>query len=255
MWLSAPILEAADVRHAFSTRQGGVSEGPFRSANLGRSVGDDPEAVRENQRRFAEALGVAPERLAEVSQVHGTRVLRVGSDLAGLRDEEADAVWTDAPEVAVAVRTADCAPVLLRAWDPEGRTTAVAAVHAGWRGAVQGIVQQTLEALAAAGHAPERMAAAVGPCIGPGAFEVGEEVVTAFRAVLGDALRTHTGPRGRPHLDLPGAVSTLLVRAGLAPERVSDLGACTASDPERFFSHRRDAGRTGRHLSAIVMRR
>jgi hypothetical protein len=243
------------VRHAFSTREGGVSRGASASLNLGFAVGDDPRAVEENRRRFAREAGFAgPEALVTVSQVHGPRVVWASSDDAPLRsDVEADAVLTSHPGLAVAVGTADCAPVLLVARD--GPTpVAVAAVHAGWRGACAGVVAAAVRALEARGARPEATTAAVGPTIGPDAFEVGEEVVIAAAGALSaGAPKTREGPRGRPLLDLPDLVRQLLVEAGLSADAIDVLGACTHSDPRRFFSHRRDRGRTGRHLSAVSL--
>lgn len=247
-------LALTGVRHAFSTREGGVSEGPWASLNLGRPVGDDgdrPEAVEENRRRFAAAAGFEPDHFAEVSQVHGTALVEVsGRWTRADAAVEADAVWTEQPGVAVAVRTADCAPVLLAAYRAD-RPVAVAAVHAGWRGACAGIVPAAVAALSGCGPA-EHMRAAIGPTIGPDRFEVGEEVVEAAAKALGRPPKTTPGPRGRPLLDLPHLVEQQLLDAGLPPDHVDVLGLCTFNDP-RFFSHRRDAGRTGRHLSVIQM--
>ncbi len=253
--LSSPLLASLPgVRHGFSTRRGGVSLAPFAELNLGFSVGDDPARVEANRTRFIAAGGFGP--LAEVHQVHGATV--VSADSAGA---EADALFCAGPGVAVAVRTADCAPVLLAALDHRGQPGAVAAVHAGWRGACSGVVEAAVGALVAAGFEPSRMRAAIGPAIGPERFEVGPEVVAAAELHLdGDAGPgrfsvglARPGPGGRPHLDLPELVRRCLLRAGLEPGNVDALGRCTASDPDLFFSHRRDGGRTGRHLAAIEL--
>ena len=248
MWVTSPLLAGLPVIHAFSTRAGGVSEGPWAELNLGATVGDDPVAVAENRRRFRAALHLPP--LAEVSQIHGAGVVRARSE--DTRTLEADAVWTDRPGLAVGVRTADCAPILVAALDAVGEVRAVAAIHAGWRGVAAGVVPDCVAALAADGLAPDRMVAAVGPCIGPEAFEVGAEVVEAVEAALAGPARTRPGPAGRPLLDLSDAVVRQLERAGLRPEWIDALGLCTHTDRERFFSHRRDHGRTGRHLAAIA---
>lgn len=239
--LRSTLLQEAGFRHAFSTREGGVSEGPFASLNLARTVGDDPEAVAENTRRFAAALEC--DRLYEVSQVHGRQVERVrGEDVLEVRRREADALVTDAPGAAVAVRTADCVPILLA--DPE--TGAVAAVHAGWRGVAQRILFEALDALGAADPI-----AAIGPHIRLDAFEVGPEVAEALSAAVPNA-QIVEAREPRPHVDLSAAVRAQLAEAGVT--RVDDVGGCTHAEPARFFSHRRDAGRTGRQLSAIVAR-
>lgn len=245
-------LDAHGFAHGFSLRTGGVSEGPFESLNLGRTVGDDPSHVAENLARFSEAAGCDPTRLFEVSQVHGDTVVDVKAtdEVAEVRALEADALLTAAPGAAVAVRTADCLPVLMA--DP--RTGAVAAVHAGWRGVVAGVVEAAVERLVQThGVRPEELVAAIGPHIRAEAFEVGFDVAEAIAdAAHGADVVLERAPR--PHADLAAAVRAQLAHRGLSPDHVDDVGGCTLSEPERFFSHRRDAGRTGRHLSAIVAR-
>ncbi|WP_223634023.1 peptidoglycan editing factor PgeF [Corallococcus sp. EGB] len=238
------------VPHGFATRAGGVSEGPYASLNLGFSVGDERPRVEENHRRLARAAGAQLGSLCRVSQVHGDTVL----EARGEADEvlrptlgEADALWTQGEGSWVAVGTADCVPVLLV--DPRGRR--VAAVHSGWRGTDLEISARAVETLAARGSRPEDLLAAVGPCIQACCYEVSPELGDRFRARFGAEV-----VRGgaRPHLDLPRAVKASLVKAGMRVDRVDVLQACTACDPERFFSHRRDAGRTGRHLNFVVHR-
>jgi hypothetical protein len=232
--------------HGFTTRHGGVSEGEFASLNMGAKWGDDPEAVRENYRRVAEAGGFHPEAFVQVRQVHGADVVRARTVVAGA---EADAIWhhrDDGDGVVVAVLTADCVPVLIADAD----ATVVAAVHSGWRGTVQGVVARTVETLLSAGADAARLRAAIGPCIELDAFEVGEDVAAQFDDVH---VRRHCG--ARPHVDLVAAVRQQLVGAGLHPQHVQRIGGCTHAEPERFFSYRRDAyGRdtkTGQHLSFI----
>lgn len=235
------LLDRHGFVHGFSLRTGGVSEGPFASLNLARTVGDDPEAVAENTRRYAEALGDPP--IYEVSQVHGREVVEVnaGDTVSDVRAIEADALVTRAPGVALAVRTADCVPILLA--DPA--SGAVAAVHAGWRGVAARILEP---ALARLGGSP---VAAIGPHIRLASFEVGPEVATEIEAVAhGEPVTQRREPR--PHVDLARAVSAQLRALGV--ETIDDVGGDTFAEPERFFSHRRDQGRTGRHLSAIVSR-
>ncbi|AEI66442.1 peptidoglycan editing factor PgeF [Corallococcus macrosporus] len=240
------------VPHGFTTRAGGCSEGPYASLNLGFSVGDERARVEENHRRLAQAAGAPLEALSRVSQVHGDRVVeaRSGEGAQGLRptEGEADGLWTRAPGSWVAVGTADCVPVLLV--DPEGR--GVAAVHSGWRGTDADISARAVEALVARGARPERLLAAVGPAIQVCCYEVSEELAQRFRARFGaDVVRW---AEGTPRLDLTRAVRQTLLAAGLKPAHVDVLHACTACDPTRFFSHRRDAGRTGRHLNYVVHR-
>jgi polyphenol oxidase len=229
-----------DFAHGFTTRDGGGSPAPWGSLNLGEAVGDEPERVAENWRRLAAASGLA---FARVRQVHGARVL--DADRAGAPIAEADAVTSAAPGVAACVSVADCVPILLA--DPEsGR---VAAVHAGWRGTIARIAAAAVERLAAHGATPRRLLAAIGPSIGPCCYEVSPELAARFRAELGeDTVR----PGRTPHLDLQRANAAILRAAGVSPECVEALGHCTSCEVELFFSHRRDAGRTGRHAAFIA---
>jgi polyphenol oxidase len=240
------------VPHGFATRAGGVSEGPHASLNLGFAVGDLRDRVEENHRRLAVVAGAALEALHTVKQVHGDRVVEVGAGegTGALRppEGEADALWTERPEHWVAVGTADCVPVLLV--DPEGRR--VAAVHSGWRGTDARIVARAVESLVARGSRPERLLAAVGPCIQRCCYVVSEDLGTRFSAGFGPEVVVREGADVR--LDLARAVRDTLLGAGLKAAHVEVLPHCTACDGERFFSHRRDAGRTGRHLNFVVHR-
>ncbi|MCP3142506.1 peptidoglycan editing factor PgeF [Pyxidicoccus xibeiensis] len=248
-FLSSALLP---VPHGFATRAGGVSEGPYASLNLGFSTGDERSRVEENHRRLAAAAGASLGALGRVSQVHGDRVLeaRAGQGGEGLRpvEGEADGLWTEAPETWVAVGTADCVPVLLV--DPDGRR--VAAVHSGWRGTDADISARAVELLVAKGARAQRLLAAVGPCIQRCCYEVSDELGQRFTGRFGAEVVESAG--GAVRLDLSRAVRLTLLRAGLKPEHVDVLRACTACEPARFFSHRRDAGRTGRHLNYVVHR-
>ena len=249
MLLTSPLLSALPgIRHGFSTRRGGVSEGPYASWNFGPKD-QNPEAVVENRRRFSTELGISTP-IVQVSQVHGDRVVDVG-----LVDPttEADGVISTRPNVAVGVRTADCAPILLAGADEDGRRH-IAAVHAGWRGAVADIQAAAVGALASRGVTPDRLYAAIGPTIGLANFEVGDEVVDAAQSALhGEPPRTIVNARGKKHLDLVDLVRRLLMRAGVAEDRIDVVGGCTVEDASMYFSHRRDRGVTGRHLSAIAI--
>jgi YfiH family protein len=241
------------VRHAFSTRIGGVSRGPHASLNLGLSVGDDPERVAENARRLARALELSPGQLASVNQVHGDRLLEVTGAAAGEvlppALAGADGLFTRERGVALCIRTADCVPVLLFAPD----AGAAAAVHAGWRGAAAAIAGRAAQALAARfGARPSTLFAAIGPSIRSCCYEVGEEVAAVFRLRFGEAVVR--GGEGRaPHLDLPAACRLALLEAGVDEDHIDVLPSCTSCDSMRFFSHRRDRGRTGRHLSLVAL--
>jgi len=241
--LTAKVLTRAGVRHGFSTREGGVSGGAFATMNLARNVGDAPAAVAENHRRFAEAVGYAPERLFESSQVHGARVLRVdGAEVAATRIEEADGLVCQTPGDAVAVRVADCVPVLLAA---PGRGV-VAAVHAGWRGVARRIVDV---ALASMGADAGEVIAAVGPCIGGCCFEVGDEVAAEIAAASVDSVVLR-GRGAKPKVDLRAAVEWQLRHARVGA--IEHVGDCTMCEAGRFHSFRRDGKVSGRLLGAIV---
>jgi YfiH family protein len=250
--LRSPLLTGLGFRHGFSLRTGGVSAGPYDSLNLGRTVGDDATKVIENQLRFARDVGYSTGRLYEVTQVHGARVERVDTGVSPdvFRAREADALVSLATGCAVAVKVADCVAVLLA--DP--KTGAVAAVHAGWRGVAADVLSAAVQALAGwHGSLPANLHAAVFPCIGASVFEVGDEVAAALAAAVGSAQVVQRGA-AKPHVDLALCGRLQLVRAGLLDEHVETVSGCTFSEPDRFFSYRRDGGVTGRHLAAIVPR-
>lgn len=227
-----PTLPLPGARLAFSTRRGGVSPAPFESLNLGRSTADLAEAVSENRERLLKQIGLSPERLATAGQVHGARVVEV---TAPGHVPECDGLITRVPGLALAVTTADCMSLLFVA------PGAVAAVHSGWRGAAEGIPVRALEALCgAAGCTAAEVEVHFGPSARGCCYEVGEEVASRFPE---SALRR---PAGRPRLDLPTATRLALVGAGMRAASVNDTGACTMCEPHWYFSHRRDAGRTGR---------
>jgi polyphenol oxidase len=211
-WETAP----APYEVVFSTREGGVSEGPYASLNLGLLTGDERARVEQNRRRLFAAAGADAERAAWPLQVHGAAVVRANG-----RGAEADAIWTDERRPLL-VATADCLPIALARTSGE---PAVCLVHAGWRGLAEGVVEAAAEALAG------ELAAVVGPGIGPCCYEVGPEVSERF----GERART---------LDLRAVTERALRAAGV--ERVDHVDLCTACDSERFFSHRRDRGLTGR---------
>jgi len=227
--------------HGFSTRSGGVSRGPFASLNLGPATGDDPAAVEENHRRLADAAGFPRADLRLVHQVHGDRVIRLDGREPPPPGAEGDALLAAVPGLAPAVRTADCVPILLA----HPRSGMVAAVHAGWRGARLRIAAATVAELAAAGAAPAELVASVGPAIGRCCYEVSPELAEGFVATYG------AGVADGRRLDLREVVRLQLAGAGIPAAAVDFVGGCTACDPATYFSHRRDEGRTGRHLSFI----
>lgn len=221
-----------------------MSKAPYESLNTSSLVGDDPAAVSVNLARLATAAGVKEGQLRSVKQVHGARVVEA---VTATSDTEADALWTDVPGTAVGVRTADCLPILIE--DPRGR---VAAVHAGWRGVISEIVSRTLEHLTERGGKLDEYKVAIGPCIQRCCFEVDGDLPERFEAAFGSEVLVRPEGKSKLHLDLPLAVKTTLARLGLPAAHVAALPHCTMCD-ERFFSHRRDHGITGRHLSFISL--
>lgn len=231
---------AAPVRVVFTTRRGGSSEGGYASLNLGATTGDAPEAVRANRAALADALGVDATRIASMSQVHGAQVVAVGPEggdgrfvgsLHGVA--ECDGVLARSPGVPVVAMGADCPVIAL--WDDDG--SVVAAVHAGWRGIVGGVIG---EAVRATGIAPERLGAAVGPHVGPCCYPVDAHLRDTLAAAHGaDVVRGDA-------VDLGLACRRALEAEGLSAGRISADGACTSCDAERFFSYRRDGAETGR---------
>ncbi len=229
--------------HGFFTRLGGVSTGPFASLNCSLSSADSPESVAENRRRAAAAVGV--ERLVGLHQVHGAEVVSVEEPWAPGQGPRADAMITRCPNVGLAIITADCAPVLFAA------PGVVGAAHAGWRGAVGGVLEAVVAAMGG-----RDVQAAVGPCIGPSTYEVAADLRDAVLAR--DASDASFFTEGRPEhwfFDLPGYCARRLRAAGAA---VTVLGADTLADEQRFFSHRRrtlaGGGPIGHQVSIIACR-
>ena len=231
-------LSLPGARAIFSTRLGGVSEGPYESLNLGILTDDEPQRVSENRRRLAAEAGLAPDRVAMGWQVHGTNLREWDSPPApsafaepGTELDRVDGHLTDQPGLALMVLVADCFPVALAG---EGR---VAMLHCGWRGLAGGIVERAVERF------EQPPAAAVGPGIGACCYEVGPEVLEAFAGMEGVS-------RGRM-LDLRAVIARKLAAAGV--ERVEHLDHCTSCRPELYFSHRRDGGVTGRQAGLAVL--
>jgi YfiH family protein len=212
----------------FSTREGGVSEGPFASLNLGRATADEPERVDENRRRLCAEVGADPDALTLNYQHHSADVLKARP---GARGDRADGLWTDDRGVPLLALAADCLPIALAR--ANGRTPALAVLHAGWRGLLGGIASTGVAALGGS-----LVSAMIGPGIGPCCYEVGDEVAAPFRRAFGLGL-VRDGK-----LDLWSAAEGALRNAGCT--RVDRVDICTACAPERFFSHRRDDGVTGR---------
>ena len=246
--LTSKLLHLPGVRHAFFTRQGGVSEGLYESLNVGAGSKDDPLAVAENRRRAAAHLGG---ELVTAYQVHSATAFGVNGPWPG-GPPEGDAVVTDTPGVICGALAADCAPILLA--DAEARV--VAAAHAGWKGALTGIADAAIERMEAFGAERSRIVAVIGPCIGPGSYEVGPEFYDRFTADSEDAARFFVdGDGDRKMFDLPGYVLARLKRAGVA--HCEWVGHDTCAEADLFFSNRRAFHRGdadyGRLLSAIML--
>ena len=255
VWFTAPLLDG--VRHGFSTRRGGVSPAPWDTLNLGPGRGDAPENVRENYRRFFGCTGAVPERAVLSLQVHRDDVRLCTADDAGKglfreRDYKADALITAERDLPLVVFSADCGTVLLH--DPDAGC--VGAVHAGWRGCAAGIVEKTVrEMVCLLGARPERILAALGPCIGKCCFETDSDVPEAMRtSALGAEAEPYLERRGEKwHVDLAGLNRQWLLCAGVAPDHIDVCGLCTACRPDLFWSHRKMGEARGVQAAVISL--
>jgi YfiH family protein len=254
MLCDSTLAALGTVAHGFMTRRGGVSPEPFDSLNCGFGAADDADNVVRNRERAMERLGLGADRLATCFQIHSANVVEVEQPWHRDRRPRADGLVTRRPGVALGILTADCAPVLFA--DAEGGI--VGAAHAGWRGALDGVLEAIVEAMEARGAERRRVVAAIGPCIGPDSYEVGSEFPAPFLARR-DEDRRFFRPAQRPgHLlfDLAGYVAARLADLGLASVSAVDRDTC--ADEDDFFSYRRARHRGeadyGRLLSAIALR-
>ena len=257
-YYSVPQLEAiAGVKHMIATRDGGVSEGSFRSMNLSFSRGDREEAVLENFRRISEVMGIPEDRFAFAQQTHTLNVRRVteadaGKGFVRLRDyyTDTDGLVTDVPGLALGVFFADCVPLLFA--DPVRRAIGVS--HSGWRGTAGRMGEVTVRRMTSEfGCRPQDIICAIGPSICESCYEIGEDVAEQFRrAFAGDVngILRETGG-GKYHLDLWEANRRILLSAGILPEHLTVTGICTCCHPERLFSHRASHGNRG-NLGAFL---
>jgi YfiH family protein len=253
-FISAPTLSGIhNVSHAFFTRNGGVSTGLYASLNGGRGSNDDQQAVAENRARMTAALGVAPDHLATPYQVHSPTAVVAMEAWAKGEAPAADAVVTSMPGLAVGISTADCGPILFA----DGEAGVVAAAHAGWKGALGGVIESTIDAMEKLGARRGSMTAVLGPCIRQPSYEVGPEFLTSFRAADMDNTRFfQAAPGGKSLFDLGGYITARLKAAEVA--HVEDLGFDTYADEARFYSFRRTTHRKepdyGRLVAAIALR-
>lgn len=233
----------APVRVAFTTRGGGASTGAFASLNVGVTSGDDPDAVRANRQALARGLGFDPERAVSLAQVHGAEVITVGGDGGDGRftgslegTAECDGVVTRSPGVALLAMGADCPVIAI--WHDDGAV--VAAVHAGWRGIVAGVIGEAVRAM---GVHPSELSAAVGPHVRPCCYPVDDALRAALAAAHGPSVLAGDA------VDLGAACRSALEQAGVAPSRIRVEAACTSCESDRFFSYRRDGAATGRQAA------
>ena len=249
----SPLFDRAGIRHAFTTRIGGVSERPFDSLNLGNpprlnagDLQDSAEHLRQNHQIVQNAMNCISSRRRWCNQVHGNGVKIVDQQFDD--GMEADALITSDSQDVLTIRVADCTPILLSTGDG----SSVAAVHAGWRGIVAGIVPLAVARLADySGSANRDIVAAIGPCIGFAAFEVGPDVSELFESQFGPGVVKRNDSSDRSTVDLRRSIEMQLQQAGVLSEKIESTDRCTFSHATEFFSHRRDHGMTGRMAAMI----
>jgi YfiH family protein len=252
--MQSPLLSTLpSIRHAFFTREGGVSEGVYATLNGGVGSNDDPEHVRENRARMAAGVGVAPEQFLTVYQIHSPEVVTVEAPWPHDARPRADAMVTRKPGLALGISTADCGPVLFA----DAQAGVIGAAHAGWRGAFTGVIEATVAAMEKLGAERSAIAVALGPVIRQENYEVGPEFVARFREADEANARffKSSAREGHAMFDLPGYIASRLQAANI--RNVDDLGLCTCADAARFFSYRRMTLRGesdyGRHINAIAL--
>ena len=254
LWTAANLSERPDVRHGFTCRTGGFSDAPFASLNLGLHVGDSPACVVENRRWTASLLGFDLSHIVCAAQVHGAGAAIVTAAEAGrgaIKYADAlpnvDALVTDTPGLLLTLLFADCVPVFFAGTGASGQPV-VAVAHAGWRGMVAGVLANTVRVLQNGfGVAPGTLQAAVGPHISAAHFEVGEEVAAQFSA----SVVSRPAISARPHVHLADAARERLEAVGIPAAQIHVTDDCTVTHADRYYSHRRDQGRTGRMAAMI----
>jgi len=251
--IEAPSLKLDGIRHGFFTREGGVSRGLYASLNGGTGSNDGAAAVAENRARMAAALGVAAERFITAYQIHSPTVVVADRPWSGDSRPRADAIVTRERGLAIGITTADCGPILFA----DAAAQIIGAAHAGWRGALSGVAEATVEAMERLGAERGRIRAVLGPMIRQASYEVGPDLIARFAAEDPDSTGFFA-PAERPGhamFDLGGFIAARLLRAGIGA--VEDLALCTYADPERFYSYRRSTHRAeadyGRHVNAIAL--
>ncbi|UES54334.1 peptidoglycan editing factor PgeF [Roseibium aggregatum] len=253
MKIEADVLKLDGIRHGFFTRQGGVSGGIYTSLNIGLGSDDERSSVLENRDRVAGQLGIGADRLVSPYQIHSADVITVSAPFAQDADRKADALVTATPGLAIGIATADCGPLLFA----DTKAGVIGAAHSGWKGAVTGILQNTVAAMEALGATRTNITAVLGPTISQGAYEVGPEFKERFLQEHLDNTRYFKPSERAEHFmfDLPAFITDKLQALGLGA--VADLALCTYADEDRFFSYRRTTHRKepdyGRQISAIAL--
>jgi YfiH family protein len=241
------------IRHAFFTRAGGISSGIYAGLNGGLGSQDEPQKVHENRRRMAATLDIAPEKLLTLHQIHSPDVIVATEPWPSTARPKGDAMVTKVPGIALGVTAADCGPVLMV--DPKARV--IGAAHAGWKGALGGVVEATIEAMEAQGASRDGIIVGLGPMLRQRNYEVGMEFVARFEGADPDNARffSSASRHGHAMFDLPGYIQARLSAAGVL--MVDDIDLCTYADEDSFFSYRRATHRKepdyGRHVHAIVL--
>jgi len=250
---SEALAALPNIRHAFFTRAGGVSQGIYASLNGGLGSSDAPENVRENRARMAAVVGVAPTHLVSCYQIHSPNVIVAEAPWTRENAPRADALVTRQKGLAIGVSTADCGPVLFA----DGEAGIIGAAHAGWKGALTGVLEATIVAMEKLGASRTRIIAAIGPLIRQPNYEVGAEFVARFRDAdaMNEKFFIPALRANHAMFDLPGFIRSRLERAEI--KSIDDLGLCTYAEPARFFSYRRTThrgeGDYGRHVNAIAL--
>ena len=245
-FLRSKLLSAIGITAIFSERSGGISPPPFNSLNLGHNIGDSSKNVEANMARLVETAGLSG-RPHQTGQVHGVEYF-ICSGIGSLHSEQADILISNEPETPIAVRTADCLPILMA--DPVNRV--VAAVHAGWRGTAAGVVITAVEEMVNMGAKQEHIHASLGPSISSCCFEVDDNTAEMLKkSVAGAEKAIVYSPE--PHPDLAAINLLQLKETGMTEDHIETLGICTCCHPERFYSYRRDHGTTGRHLAVVAL--
>lgn len=253
MKIEADVLKLDGIRHGFFTRQGGISGGIYTSLNIGLGSDDERSSVLENRGRVADQLGIGADRLVSPYQIHSADVITVSAPFAQDADRKADALVTATPGLAIGIATADCGPLLFA----DTKAGVIGAAHSGWKGAVTGILQNTVAAMEALGATRTNITAVLGPTISQSAYEVGPEFKERFLQEHPDNTRYFKPSERAEHFmfDLPAFITDKLQALGLGA--VADLALCTYADEDRFFSYRRTTHRKepdyGRQISAIAL--